>query len=116
MQLLPVMRGVHERKRWIVKEYLEKELLIQEIKALRKSFFLPAVFERIVNELPIAEVRPASKADWMGEGDGYADGEMVYDVWSCSCCGFTVDEGEDSPPEWNYCPNCGAEFEKEKGE
>ena len=38
------------------------------------------------------------------EGDGYADGELVYDTWVCPCCGncFEVDYDE-----CDYCPNCG---------
>lgn len=48
---------------------------------------------------------------WIGEGDGYADGELVYDVWHCSECDYTIDDGTDDPdclPK--YCPNCGAKM------
>ena len=34
---------------------------------------------------------------WYGEGDGYADGEVVYDVWECSQCGHIIDDGTDDP-------------------
>ena len=51
--------------------------------------------------LPSAD-RP--QGEWIGEADGYADGELVYDTWYCSNCGYVVD---DEPPTWNYCPNCG---------
>ena len=44
---------------------------------------------------------------WIGEGDGYADGNMVYDMWSCGCCGTRFDEWEDKPT-WKYCPVCGS--------
>lgn len=39
------------------------------------------------------------------EGDGYADGELVYDTAICRSCGkvFEVDYDEHA----NYCPNCG---------
>lgn len=43
---------------------------------------------------------------WVGEADGYADGEFVYDIWYCSNCDYVVDD--DEQPTWNYCPNCGA--------
>ena len=38
------------------------------------------------------------------EGDGYADGHLVYDTWICPCCekGYEVDY-----EEYDYCPNCG---------
>lgn len=45
------------------------------------------------------------QGEWIGEADGYADGELVYDTWYCSNCGYVVDD--DEPPTWNYCPNCG---------
>lgn len=37
------------------------------------------------------------------EGDGYSDGEMVYDTWYCPNCdyGFEYDD-----PHW-FCPVCG---------
>lgn len=48
-------------------------------------------------------------ASWVGEADGYADGELVYDVWKCDGCGYTIDDGTDDPELLpNYCPNCGA--------
>ena len=43
---------------------------------------------------------------WVGEADGYADGELVYDIWSCGNCGTYFDEWEEEPT-WNYCPVCG---------
>lgn len=50
--------------------------------------------------------------DWQGEGDGYADGELVYDVWHCSCCGHIIDDRTDDPELLpNYCPNCGAKMD-----
>jgi rubrerythrin len=63
-----------------------------------------------LKEIPAADVRPVVKAYWIGEGDGYADGEMVYDVWHCSNCDYTVDEGDNEPPQYNFCPNCGADM------
>lgn len=48
---------------------------------------------------------------WEGEGDGYADGELVYDVWYCSECEHCIDNGTDDPGILpNYCPSCGAEM------
>lgn len=44
---------------------------------------------------------------WVGEGDGYADGNMVYDMWSCGSCGTRFDEWEEEPT-WKYCPVCGS--------
>ena len=44
---------------------------------------------------------------WIGEGDGYADGNMVYDMWYCGSCGCRFDEWEEKP-KWDYCPVCGS--------
>lgn len=49
---------------------------------------------------------------WIGEGDGYADGKLVYDVWNCSECDYCIDDGTDDPeclPK--YCPGCGAKMD-----
>nr|DAV01211.1 MAG TPA: restriction alleviation protein [Caudoviricetes sp.] len=46
---------------------------------------------------------------WIGEGDGYADGELVFDVWHCSECDYCIDDGTDDPELLpKYCPGCGA--------
>lgn len=46
---------------------------------------------------------------WIGEGDGYADGELVFDVWHCSECAYCIDDGTDDPERLpKYCPGCGA--------
>ena len=38
------------------------------------------------------------------EGDGYWNGELVYDTWICPCCEkhYEVDY-----EEYDCCPNCG---------
>ena len=42
------------------------------------------------------------------EGDGYADGNMVYDIASCPMCGTELTES-DNDLLWKlpYCPYCG---------
>ena len=66
----------------------------------------------VIEELEAADVRPVVKAEWYGEADGYADGELVYDMWSCPICGKRFEEWEEKP-DWNYCPNCGADMREE---
>lgn len=38
------------------------------------------------------------------EGDGYADGQLIYDTWICPCCGKHYEVDYDN---YDYCPNCG---------
>ena len=46
-----------------------------------------------------------SLGGWEGAADGYADGELVYDMWSCSKCGYTIDT--DNPDDLPIvCPKC----------
>ena len=48
------------------------------------------------------------QGEWIGEADGYYNGELIYDTWYCSNCDYVVDDEE--PPTWNFCPNCGADM------
>lgn len=38
------------------------------------------------------------------EGDGYWDGELVYDTWKCPNCGKDYEVDYDN---YKYCPECG---------
>lgn len=60
---------------------------------------------------------PALRGQWVGEGDGYANGEIVLDVWHCDNCNYCIDDGTDDPDDLpNYCPNCGAKMKGENEE
>lgn len=43
------------------------------------------------------------------EGDGYSDGEMVYDTGICPNCSKSYEVGYD---EYEYCPNCGQHIDR----
>lgn len=63
-----------------------------------------------IDRIPEADVAPVAHGSWDGTADGYADGELVYDMWNCSVCGFDAD-GADEKPAWKFCPNCGAKMD-----
>lgn len=42
------------------------------------------------------------------EGDGYWDGQLVYDTWICPCCGHHYEVDYD---DYTYCPNCGQKID-----
>ena len=48
------------------------------------------------------EKQTAKKPDY--EGDGYSDGQLVYDTWICPCCGQHYEVDCD---RYDYCPHCG---------
>ena len=61
----------------------------------------------MIDMMPTVDAVPVRHGHYVGEGDGYANGELVYDVWKCSECGC-VFEDDYEKPTYNYCPNCGA--------
>ena len=52
------------------------------------------------------EKQTARRPDY--EGDGYADGHLVYDTWICPCCGKHYEVDYDN---YNYCPDCGQKLD-----
>ena len=53
-----------------------------------------------------AEKQTARRPDY--EGDGYADGHLVYDTWICPCCGKHYEVDYDN---YNCCPDCGQKLD-----
>lgn len=63
----------------------------------------------ILDELP--SVRPEQEPQLViYSGDGYADGELVYDWAECPKCGY---EYEEDDKDWKepFCPHCGQALE-----
>ena len=52
------------------------------------------------------EKQTARRPDY--EGDGYADGHLVYDTWICPCCGKHYEVDYDN---YTYCPDCGQKLD-----
>ena len=84
-------------------EYIDKQAFLERMKKADRYFMVKFDIE----SFPAAEVEQVRHGQWEGTADGYADGELVYDMWNCSECGFDAD-GAEEKPEWKFCPNCGA--------
>ena len=61
----------------------------------RKIEFLKMVIEALEKQVP-------KEPNY--EGDGYSDGELVYDTWVCPNCGKYYEVDYD---DYKYCPECG---------
>ena len=59
------------------------------------------------------QVEKVWRGEWMGSADGYADGELVYDTWECSHCGYVIDEEDDLDMLPQFCPKCYAAMTNE---
>lgn len=66
-----------------------------------------------IKSLP--SVKPQEPKTVLYSGDGYADGEMVYDMAECPNCGY---EYEDGDKDWglSFCPNCGQKLDWERSD
>ena len=45
-----------------------------------------------IEDEPTVDAVPVRHGHYVGEGDGYANGELVYDVWKCSECGCVFEK------------------------
>ena len=56
------------------------------------------------------ELGQVKRIKWQGMADGYADGELVFNEWACSECGYEIET--DDPDELPaFCPSCGAKMD-----
>lgn len=97
---------------------IDADALSQEIESLRVTVSgRPATLDdaksdvlRVIDEQKTVDAAPVVPGQWVGSGDGYADGELVYDMWACSECGYDAD-GADEKPQWRFYPCCGAKMD-----
>lgn len=50
------------------------------------------------------EYSDTAEGEWVGETDGYWNGELIHDVWYCPFCDYRIEEDEQELLP-NYCPN-----------
>lgn len=84
-------------------EVLENYMQFED-ECVKKGFTFKSVIEA-------REKQIAKKPTY--EGDGYADGQLVYDTWICPCCGKRYEVDYDN---YTYCPNCGQKIDLNWGD
>ena len=92
----------YERK----KEIQCYEMAINALKEIQKYRKIGTVEECRA----AVEKQTAKRPDY--EGDGYSDGQLVYDTWICPCCGQHYEVDYD---DYDYCPECGQHIDKSNG-
>lgn len=66
--------------------------LVMDVETIREAY-----------SMAISALEKQIPKDLIAEGDGYADGSMVYDIFYCPFCDHRMEEYEVE----DYCPNCG---------
>lgn len=92
-------------------EYIKRQDAISEIREMAKwhtgdAFNADRVIQHL-KQLPSVAIPPAEPTRVLYIGDGYYNGEMVYDMAECPSCG---EKYEDDEPAWKYakfCMKCG---------
>lgn len=103
IEILETIAGVYKLKE-------VREAMNMAISALEESQQYRAI--GTVEECQEAvEKQKAKTPDY--EGDGYADGELVYDTWICPNCGEHYEVDCD---DLDYCPKCGQAILRESEE
>ena len=54
-------------------------------------------------EIAVDAMKKQIPKELIAEGDGYADGSMIYDSFYCPSCDYHMEDYEVK----NFCPNCG---------
>ena len=87
---------------------------LRDTDVVRKSKTASWLLDQVLHDIQaMPAIDPESlrpRGTWEGTADGYANGELVYDTWTCSECGYTA-ETDDPDDLTKFCPNCGAKME-----
>lgn len=102
-----------------------KRLTAERVNGIKTGYWSPAKKDELVQRLAEYEntstdpeaIRIALEKQRPKEpeyeGDGYADGQLVYDTWICPNCGERYEVDYD---DYAYCPNCGQAIDRKAGE
>ena len=92
---------------------LEKLPLYEQIKwerdvAISQLEDIGCGLGRKMDDIKVA-IEKQNKKTPILSGDGYWNGELVYDTWECPNCGKHYEVDYD---DYDYCPNCGQAINK----
>ena len=76
-----------------------------------RSCVINSVLEK-VREFPAADVVEVRRGKWVHSEIEDDDWGRIFHEWTCSVCDYSVAH---NPTGENYCPNCGAEMNKDNG-
>ena len=79
----------------------------EKVKRVKGLYAYESDYEAL--DMAISALEKQMPKRLIAEGDGYADGAMVYDHFYCPSCDHLIWE-EDVE---DYCPNCGREITME---
>lgn len=94
--------------------YIDRELMFKKIKekAMTKFDWSEQIdiddFEKVIKELPVADVEEVRHGEWVYDGD----------CFHCSACNRTYQLGSlqtiyDVKRCWKYCANCSAKMNRD---
>lgn len=92
---IEALKTMHEMKNRNITQETILEYMQFEDECIKKGFTFKSLLE--------AREKQSPKTPNL-EGDGYADGHLVYDTWSCPCCEKDYEVDFD---DYKYCPECG---------
>lgn len=101
IQALETVKKLSNRN--MTTEVLENYMQFED-ECVKKGFTFESVIE--------AREKQIAKKPYY-EGDGYADGQLVYDTWICPCCDKRYEVDYD---DYDYCPNCGQKIDLDRGD
>lgn len=78
--------------------------------------FFPAIILDAIKAIPAADVVEVRHGRWIPgkevarEYYGDCPVRIFYDKWTCSECGYVIDDHKYSAINYKFCPNCGADM------
>ena len=102
---------IEEAKKELIKEIERLNQMIIDYKIIGQEelSIVSDMRNRIKTyELSIEALEKQSPKNPYLSGDGYWNGQLVYDIWDCPNCGKSYEVDCDN---YDYCPECGQKID-----